>query len=93
MIKDVSVFNQYKVLQKINANKTNMLNMVAHELKTPLNCILIISQQLNDNFLNHPEFTEKYLFPINSSASQIQRLVTDLLDLAQLRAGKFKLNF
>lgn len=60
MIKDVSLFNQYKVVQQINENKTKMLDFVSHELRTPLNCINIITSELMERYkTKDKQFTEK----------------------------------
>ncbi|CAD8074400.1 unnamed protein product [Paramecium sonneborni] len=93
MIRDVTLFNQYKVLQQQNSNKSKMLSYVAHELRNPLGAICAISAQLLQKYSQDKETSIKYLKPLKSSAESIQRLANDLLDLAQLKAGKFKLTF
>ncbi|CAD8145256.1 unnamed protein product [Paramecium octaurelia] len=93
IIRDVSLFNQYKVLQQQNSNKSKMLSYVAHELRNPLGAICAISAQLISKYSQDKETSKKYLKPLKSSAESISRLANDLLDLAQLKAGKFKLTF
>ncbi|CAD8075812.1 unnamed protein product [Paramecium sonneborni] len=93
MIRDVSLFNQFKVLQQQNKNKSRMLSYVSHELRNPLGAIIEINQQMKIYFQKDKNLIEKYLQPLQSSAVSIQGLANDLLDLAQLKAGKFKLTY
>ena len=46
IIKDVTHFNQIRVLQSMNQNKSQMLSQVSHEFRTPLNCIILLVQAL-----------------------------------------------
>ncbi|CAK69800.1 unnamed protein product (macronuclear) [Paramecium tetraurelia] len=91
LIRDVSLFNQFKVLQQQNKNKSRMLAYVSHELRNPLGAIIEINQQLKIQFQQDNNLISKYLQPLQSSAISIQGLANDLLDLAQLKAGKFNL--
>ncbi|CAD8064917.1 unnamed protein product [Paramecium sonneborni] len=93
MIRDVSLFNQFKVLQQQNKNKSRMLSYVSHELRNPLGAIIEINQQLKIQFSQDKNLIQKFLQPLQSSAVSIQALANDLLDLAQLKAGKFKLTY
>ncbi|CAD8159874.1 unnamed protein product [Paramecium pentaurelia] len=93
LIRDVSLFNQFKVLQQQNKNKSRMLSYVSHELRNPLGAIIEINQQLKIQFQQDNNLISKYLQPLQSSAISIKGLANDLLDLAQLKAGKFKLTY
>ncbi|CAD8146510.1 unnamed protein product [Paramecium octaurelia] len=93
LIRDVSLFNQFKVLQEQNKNKSRMLSYVSHELRNPLAAIIEINKQLMANFEQDENLTSKYLQPMQSSVMSIQALANDLLDLAQLKAGKFTLSY
>lgn len=88
-IKDVTHFNQISFLQKINENKSSMLAQVAHEFRTPLNCISLMVENMMESVTE--EQADEYLKPIQISAKTLLSYVNDLLDVAQLKAGKFKL--
>ncbi|EAS00133.2 phospholipid-translocating P-type ATPase, flippase family protein (macronuclear) [Tetrahymena thermophila SB210] len=90
VVKDVTHFNQIKLLKHINKNKSQMLSQVAHEFRTPLNCI--ISMMDLASITNPQSQIQQYLKPALTSAKQLNSMVNDLLDLAQLKAGKFSLN-
>ncbi|KAL4478637.1 hypothetical protein ABPG74_006872 [Tetrahymena malaccensis] len=90
VVKDVTHFNQIKLLKHINKNKSQMLSQVAHEFRTPLNCI--ISMMELASITNPSSQIQQYLKPALTSAKQLNSMVNDLLDLAQVKAGKFSLN-
>lgn len=72
--------------------KTELLAKVSHELRTPLNAILGFAELLQMG--QYGPMTEKQLKPvhdiINSTLYQT-RLVSELIDQAQLEAGQLKL--
>ncbi|KAL4470889.1 hypothetical protein ABPG72_005923 [Tetrahymena utriculariae] len=90
VVKDVTHFNQIKLLKHINKNKSQMLSQVAHEFRTPLNCIISMMELASIN--NPSSQIQQYLKPALTSAKQLNSMVNDLLDLAQVKAGKFSLN-
>ncbi len=63
---------------------------VSHDMKTPLNAIIGISQSLH-NFIQG-EAPTKLLKIVNNSSKILMFLVNDLLDFFQLKHGKFNLN-
>lgn len=70
-------------------NREQLIATVSHDLKTPLNTILGYSELLGNSNLNAKQlhFTDN----IKNSSEYISHLVTDLLDLTQLEAGKITL--
>ncbi|EGR31906.1 phospholipid-translocating p-type flippase family protein, putative [Ichthyophthirius multifiliis] len=91
LIRDVTHFNQIKLLKLINKNKSQMLSQVSHEFRTPLNCIIsmieMVCMQLNEKI-----DLLQYLKPALTSAKQLNFMVNDILDIAQVNVGKFSLN-
>lgn len=53
VLKDVSMFNYCQVLRSVNTNKSKMLSHVAHEFRTPLNCIIMLVRKVIDDFPQH----------------------------------------
>lgn len=74
-----------------NENKSKTLAFVSHEMRTPLNCIVGMLTVL-ENFVG-PDIFEKFVIPAVTSAKHLLNLLNDLLDAAQIQAGKFKLVF
>jgi signal transduction histidine kinase len=65
---------------------------VSHELRTPLNAILNISEGLLEqtrNILNDKQF--KYLQVIRESGEHLLSVISDILDLSKIEAGKVSL--
>jgi signal transduction histidine kinase len=64
---------------------------MSHELRTPLNSILILSELLKKNNLGNltgPQIDN--LSVINSSGKDLLNLITDILDISKIEAGKSK---
>jgi signal transduction histidine kinase len=64
---------------------------MSHELRTPLNSILILSELLKENNLGNltgPQIDN--LSVINSSGKDLLNLITDILDISKIEAGKSK---
>ncbi|MBT3306374.1 MAG: PAS domain S-box protein [Alphaproteobacteria bacterium] len=72
-----------------NNAKSEFLSSMSHELRTPLNAILGFAQLLNTD-PDHP-LTDKQVEAndcILQSGDHLLRLINDVLDLAQVEAGK-----
>ncbi len=71
--------------------KSEFLSKVSHELRTPLNGILGFAQILLRQTHYEPENTQKALTVIQQSGEHLLTLITDILDLAKIEAGKLEL--
>lgn len=67
------------------------ISFVSHEFRTPLNCIINMLQAMQHIVDN--ELISNFIVPSLISSKFLLNLVNDLLDIAQLDAGKFKLVF
>jgi signal transduction histidine kinase/CheY-like chemotaxis protein len=73
--------------------KTRFFSSVSHELRTPLNSILALSKLLlaeTDGRLSEEQHKQVRL--IHDAAEGLHELVSDLLDLAKVEAGKSKVS-
>lgn len=79
-------------LREVDRVKTGFLNAVSHELRTPLATIQGYAELLEDGAAGdmNPEQTS-FVGRISGASYHLKRLVDDLLDLACLNAGKFRL--
>lgn len=75
-------------LAKIEYNRREFLATVSHELKTPVASIQALAEALADGVAAEPEHRQRYLATIVGESQRIDRLIRDLLDLAQLEAGE-----
>ncbi|SDW52598.1 response regulator [Flavobacterium degerlachei] len=72
--------------------KSEFLANMSHELRTPLNSILILSELLKENNLGNltdPQIDN--LSVINSSGKDLLNLITDILDISKIEAGKVEI--
>lgn len=69
--------------------KSAYVAMIAHELRTPLTAIGAGASALESRFNGSPDAAEAQL--ISQAAEMMNRLLTDLLDLSKLEAGRMTL--
>jgi signal transduction histidine kinase len=76
-----------------NRIKSEFLANMSHELRTPLNAVIgfsdIMQHQLHGPL---PEKYAEYVSLIHESGNHLLNLVSDILDLAKIEAGKFALD-
>jgi signal transduction histidine kinase len=78
-------------LYESNRLKSEFLANVSHELRTPLNSILGFAELLRDTMGDRSEpRTTRYLQNILTSGKNLLALITDLLDLAKIEAGRME---
>jgi len=89
---NVAVFRDFTREAAIEQMKNTFVAMVSHELRTPLNAILAYSEMLHESFygpLNEKQQTTAER--IYSNSRRLLDIVSDLLDQAQIEAGRLKL--
>jgi signal transduction histidine kinase len=73
--------------------KSDFLANMSHELRTPLNAIIGFSQMLIDGRAGPLNSEQKeYLSDILTGGGHLLNLVSDILDLTKIAAGKLELN-
>jgi signal transduction histidine kinase len=81
-------------LQEMDRLKTQFLSHVSHDLRTPLTAIRGLATNLLEGTIG--ALTDKqsnYLDRINSNVDRLTRMISDLLDLSSIAAGKLRLNW
>ncbi|MGH1456168.1 MAG: ATP-binding protein [Alphaproteobacteria bacterium] len=76
------------------AAKSQFLANMSHELRTPLNAIIGFSEMIESQMLG-PIFNEKYIeysSSIKQSGEHLLDLISDILDMSKIEAGKHTLD-
>ncbi|MNS31947.1 Non-motile and phage-resistance protein [compost metagenome] len=83
---------QVEVLQGVDRMKDQFLSILSHELRTPINAIMGFGSVLDDEVLGPLSPAQHdYLKKMLSGAEVLLALVSDLLDVSRIAAGKFSL--
>ncbi|MEO8820781.1 MAG: PAS domain-containing sensor histidine kinase [Ginsengibacter sp.] len=77
-------------LQELNNYKDDFMVMASHELKTPLTVILANLHILEMKMENDPN--KDFLIKTTRQVNKLSSLVTNLLDVSKIQAGKLALN-
>lgn len=80
-------------LERLNEQKNRFLGMAAHDLRNPLNAIMMYSEFLLDEVAaSLDEEHHEFLRVIRTSSEFMLHLVEDFLDIATIESGKLHLN-
>ena len=82
---------EYERRKEADKMKNEFINIAAHELRTPIQPILSLSQIMRSQKINIDEYHE-FLDVIISSAKRLQRLANDILDATQIESHLLKLD-
>ena len=77
-----------------NHAKSEFLANMSHELRTPLNAVIGFSQVIAEGHFGpvHPARYKEYAEDILSSGHHLLSLISDILDISKLEAGRQQLN-
>jgi signal transduction histidine kinase/DNA-binding response OmpR family regulator/CHASE3 domain sensor protein len=80
-------------LELASRAKSEFLALMSHELRTPLNSIIGFSEVLIDSkFGALNDRQDRYVRNINDSGQYLLRLISDLLDMSKIEAGRLEVN-
>jgi signal transduction histidine kinase len=78
-------------LEKVNRAKSEFVSIVSHEFRTPLTGIQGFSEMMRDEDLT-PSEVKEYASDINKDAQRLNRMITEMLDLDKMEAGRMILH-
>ena len=79
-------------LQQSSRYKSEFIANMSHELKTPLNSILLMSELIMDAEEEECAVNAKAATQIHEAGAELLRIIEDILDLSRLEAGKMELS-
>ena len=77
----------FQQLKQEDIIKIEFINLVAHELRTPLQSIIGYVEMIK----SYPERTSNYLQPMERNTQRLYRLIEDVLDITKIENGRLKL--
>ncbi|WP_108869089.1 sensor histidine kinase [Aquimarina aquimarini] len=85
------VATQNKRLVDLNKEKDMLVNIVAHDLRTPLSHIRLLMQLLDMTSLDLTDDQKSYLTEIDNSADRLSQMIGRILDIHALETNQVKL--
>lgn len=87
-----ALVDQNEKLKQLDRLKNNFVNMISHDLRTPLTSILGYAEFLEDESAGPLSGKQReFVTQIERSAARLDHMVQDLLEIARLDAGAFEL--
>ncbi|MGG6294505.1 GAF domain-containing sensor histidine kinase [Leptolyngbya sp. AN02str] len=96
---NASLMQQYHELEEARRQaeeasrlKSEFLANTSHELRTPLNGMIGFLKLIIDGMTDSPEEKNEYIEEAHSCAIHLNNILTDILDIAKIEAGKMQLD-
>ena len=80
----------YREARQAVADRQHVLSVVSHDLRSPLNTIVLATETLKDDHLP-AEVRLKGLAAMTRAAARMNRMISDLLDVNSIEAGRLAL--
>ncbi len=83
----------HRKLREFDQLKSDFVSSVSHELRTPLTAIRMSVDNLLDGVVGEVSPTlRRYLAKVQNNTDRLVRLISDLLDLSRIEAGRIELH-
>jgi two-component system, OmpR family, phosphate regulon sensor histidine kinase PhoR len=87
----VIVLHDISALRRLETIRRDFVANVSHELRTPVSVIRANAETLLDGASEDPEALTTLLTAIYRNAERLSRIISELLDLSRLEAGRYDL--
>lgn len=84
----LTVLRDVSKLRQLERVRRDFVANVSHELRTPVGIMRVNAETLLDGNLR-PEESKRFLSALMRNADRLTRLVSDLLDISRIEAGKY----
>lgn len=88
----VLVLHDVTEMRRLEAVRRDFVTNVSHELRTPVAIIRANSETLLDGALEIPKARQSFVEAIGRNSERLERLISDLLDLARVESGNQELH-
>lgn len=88
----VLVLHDVTEMRRLEAVRRDFVTNVSHELRTPVAIIRANSETLLDGALEIPKARQSFVEAIARNSERLERLISDLLDLARVESGNQELH-
>ncbi len=88
---DRNLRNALALAEHANKAKTNFLNSMSHDIRTPMNAIMGYTA-LATTHIDNKEQVMDYLQKISTSSQHLLSLINDVLDMSRIESGVVKLD-
>ena len=89
----VLVLRDVSQVRRLERVRKDFVANVSHELRTPVSVVLLNAETLlsDEELLGPNPHARRFVEGIHRHAERLERLISDLLDISRLEAGKFRL--
>jgi PAS domain S-box-containing protein len=83
----------YGQLRELDRAKSNFLNLISHELRTPITSILAYSELLKTEGMVEPEERQSFVEVIHKETEKLSEMVKKVLAISKMESGQMLFNF
>ncbi|HTM19401.1 MAG TPA: ATP-binding protein [Kofleriaceae bacterium] len=87
----ILVMSDVTEVRRLETVRRDFVANVSHELRTPVSIISANTETLLDGALDDPAHARPLLEAAHRNAERLSRIITDLLDLSRLEAGRYQI--
>ena len=87
---DLTDIRRTEIAEASNKAKSKFFAMISHEVRTPMNAILGITEMKMHNETLAPDIAEAF-YRIHNSGNILLNIINDVLDFSKIEAGKFEI--
>lgn len=80
-----------EIAKSANAAKSSSLSNMSHDIRTPMNVIVGLSN-LMEHELDDPQKMREYIQKIQTSSNHLLGLINDVLDMSKIESGENRMN-
>ncbi len=89
LLAKVRVYLRLKSVEEVDQLKSDMLSLLSHETRTPLNGILMPVQMIRDDETMEPAMRNEFLEMVHESAEQLLHLFERISMLSKMKTGQW----